>query len=455
MHVRKTLAVIIGGTCLLSLTGCSNLSSNVSGAYHSSIGKIKTGIHDYPDSVDISSIKGNIKDGGPADPELIEANKKEKRVLVRVYRGDTFFGILNRVGANKEMVNQIPARDKKKLTKIYPNDVIEMRIDKDSRDILSLAKTNNGSSTDWILAKKTDNGYQVSEETFEATYQEMYVQGSVRYNFYNSGQELGIEQPVLRKFVEIMSKKVDIEKAVFNGDNFKIAYRQMQLDGRPVGEPIIIGAEYKQRGKRYQAFRYRDSEGYISYYDENGKNYEEGFLTTPVQYTRVSSPFNPNRFHPKLRRYRPHHGVDLAAPSETKIVAPGAGKVSFVGVKGGYGNVVEVMHPGNIKTIYAHLSRFGNGLHVGDEVKQGQTIAYVGSTGVSTGPHLHYKIRVNGKPTDPMTARIANVTNLDAQNLADFSTSIEPFAEHLANMDKKGKEQYTYSWHVAQQNLGI
>lgn len=444
MLLKRKLSLIIGGACLLSMAGCSSMSSRdlvITDLMH--------------DGADVYHIDGKIRDGGPADPHFIDADSNYKRLLVRVYEGDTFFGILARVGANKNVVNKLPKSDQKKLTNIYPNDIIELTINKKTKDVISLAKTEMGNTSEWITAEKTRSGYKVSEKTFKATYQEMYAQGTVRKNFYVSGAELGIDRPVLRSFVDLMGKQVDINKSALNGDSFQIAYRQMQLDNKPVGEPIIIGAKYVRNGTAYEAYRYVDKTGYVGYYDSYGHNYEKGFLKSPVKYTRVSSKFDLHRLHPRLRIVRPHKGVDLAAPTNTIVKAPSNGKVSFVGVKGGYGNVVEIKHPGNITTIYAHLHKFGKGLRVGNEVKQGETIAYVGSTGLSTGPHLHYEIRINGKPVDPMKTKIANITNLNGSALASFKESIKPFTQNMAKLDKKDMKEYTYQWNMNNKNLGI
>lgn len=175
-------------------------------------------------------------------------------------------------------------------------------------------------------------------------------------------------------------------------------------------------------GKTYRAVGYRDANNEMQYYTPDGKSLHKSFLRSPLEFTRISSGFSLGRFHPILQRMRAHKGVDMAAPTGTRIKASGDAVVEFSGQKGGYGNMIILKHANGISTVYGHLSRFADGLHRGEKVTQGEVIGYVGMTGLATGPHLHYEFLVNGENRDPMTVTLPKASPIPANKLAEFST---------------------------------
>ena len=184
------------------------------------------------------------------------------------------------------------------------------------------------------------------------------------------------------------------------GDFVAIKYKQKELLGRPFGQPEIEAAMIEVAGKRYYRFKNNNND---KYYDETGKAFTKiYFFKIPVSYTRISSKFTPKRWHPVLKRYRAHLGTDFAAPRGRKIYAAGDGRVTFVGRKGGYGNTIIIQHPNGYRTLYAHQSRFRSGIKRGKRVKRGELIGYVGSTGLSSGPHLHLGVYKNGRAVNPL-----------------------------------------------------
>jgi murein DD-endopeptidase MepM/ murein hydrolase activator NlpD len=187
-------------------------------------------------------------------------------------------------------------------------------------------------------------------------------------------------------------------------DSFTVVYEQMEKDGQFVGDRHVLAAEFINQGTRYRAVRYENAAGEADYYTPDGVSLRKAFLKAPVQFSRISSVYNPNRRHPVLNTIRAHRGIDYAAPTGTKIYAAGAGRVKFVGVKGGFGNLVELSHANGIVTRYGHMSRFAKGLKVGQRVEQGDPIGYVGMTGLATGPHLHFEFVDNGETVDPQKA---------------------------------------------------
>lgn len=186
------------------------------------------------------------------------------------------------------------------------------------------------------------------------------------------------------------------------GDSFSVIYDEKFVNGESVGIGRVWGALFNHNGKQYYAIPYAQEQGKLRYWEYNGESLRKQLLKAPLKYTRISSKFSNARLHPVHRVYRPHHGVDYAAPSGTPVHSVADGTVVFAGWGGGGGNTLKIKHAGNLQTGYLHLKSFAKGIKVGTKVSQGQLIGYVGSTGTSTGPHLDYRIWKNGTPIDPL-----------------------------------------------------
>jgi murein DD-endopeptidase MepM/ murein hydrolase activator NlpD len=169
-----------------------------------------------------------------------------------------------------------------------------------------------------------------------------------------------------------------------------------------IGIGDVIGTRYVNRDKEYLAFGFRDEDGKMEYYDYDGNSVRRVFLKSPLNFRRISSYFSNRRFHPILKVYRPHLGIDYAAPTGTPIVSIGDGRVAYVGWKGGFGKYVEIRHNNVYTTCYGHLSRYGKGVRKGARVSQGQVIGYVGATGLATGPHLDFRVKKFGSYVNPL-----------------------------------------------------
>ncbi len=194
----------------------------------------------------------------------------------------------------------------------------------------------------------------------------------------------------------------------------------------------VMSADFVNNGQVYRAVRYTNPQTNVSeFYTPDGKSMRKAFLRTPVNFTRISSRFTTNRFHPVLHKFRSHKGVDYAAKRGTPIYAAGDGKVIFKGKKGGYGNVMILQHGTKYTTLYAHLKTYNRKLKVGSKVKQGQTIAYVGKSGLATGPHLHYEFRVNGTHRNPLTVKLPESSPVPKRYMADFELTTTPVFAQL------------------------
>jgi murein DD-endopeptidase MepM/ murein hydrolase activator NlpD len=242
----------------------------------------------------------------------------------------------------------------------------------------------------------------------------------------------------------IFAWDVDFVLDIRKGDNYFVQWEEIWQDGEYVTDGEVIAAEFNNDGRSHQAIRFVDSSGRADYFTPEGDSVRKAFLRAPVDF-RVSSPFNPNRRHPVLKTVRPHRGVDYAAPSGTPIKAAGDGKVIFRGVKSGYGNVVILQHGGNITTLYAHMSRFASKVRAGSRVRQGQTIGYVGATGLVTGAHLHYEYRLNGVHRNPRTVKLPQADPIAREYRDEFLAEARPILEELEQFKRERRLAVAYA----------
>jgi len=213
-----------------------------------------------------------------------------------------------------------------------------------------------------------------------------------------------------------------------------MTYQELQRDGEYLSDGAILAARFVNDRREHVAVRYTSPDGVARYYSPAGKSMRKAFLRAPVDFTRISSRFNLSRRHPILDRIRAHKGVDYAAPIGTPVRAAGDGRVRFAARQGGYGNYVELAHANGISTVYGHLSRFAPGLRAGRQVTQGSIIAYVGMTGLATGPHLHYEYRVNGVARNPQTVQLGDATPINPAWKEDFLKTTQPL---VASLDER------------------
>jgi murein DD-endopeptidase MepM/ murein hydrolase activator NlpD len=258
--------------------------------------------------------------------------------------------------------------------------------------------------------------------------------GVVERSLFESGNQAGLSDAMVLKLATALGYDIDFAQDLRQGDSFTVIYDDVYCEGERMHDGDIIAVTFVNRGKRFSAFRYTDATGSTMYYSGDGRPLRKEFLRTPVEFTRISSVFTSGRMHPILGTMRAHRGVDYAAPSGTPIHAAGEGKVAFKGWQGGYGNVVILQHGGHYSTLYGHMSKIA-GLKIGQRVSQGQTIGFVGMTGLATGPHLHYEFRVDGTHRDPLTVTLPKPEPLPAVELAKFQRSTGPMLAKLKTLE--------------------
>jgi murein DD-endopeptidase MepM/ murein hydrolase activator NlpD len=257
------------------------------------------------------------------------------------------------------------------------------------------------------------------------------INGSIDSSLFESMAGAGGHDQTALSLADIFGYDIDFVLDIRPGDTFTVTYTEVLQDGKYLQDGPVLAARFVNQGKEYLAVRYVGASGNADYYSPQGRSLHKAFLRAPLEFTRVSSPFSLHRLHPILNTIRAHKGVDYAAPIGTPVRAAGDGRVLFAGRRGGYGNLVELDHSRGITTVYGHLSRFAAGLRAGQHVAQGQVIAFVGMTGLATGPHLHYEYRVNGVFKNPQTIKLPEALPIDGAQRADFLAKSAPLLASL------------------------
>ena len=281
----------------------------------------------------------------------------------------------------------------------------------------------------------TADGLQASLLTRDVENRQTHATGIIESSLFEAGIDAGLSNKLVMELAYIFGWDIDFALDLRKQDHFKLIYSEDYLDGEKVADGAIVAAEFTNQGKTFRAIRYTDDSGSSNYFSPEGDSMRKTFSRTPVHFSRISSRFNPNRKHPVLKTNRPHRGVDYAAARGTPILATGDGKIEFRGTKGGYGRTVVLTHGGKYTTLYAHMSSYKRGLKRGSRVKQGQTIGFIGSSGLATGPHLHYEFRVNGVHRNPLTVSLPKAEALPKKYLIDFKQQSQQLLAQLDSLN--------------------
>jgi murein DD-endopeptidase MepM/ murein hydrolase activator NlpD len=258
-----------------------------------------------------------------------------------------------------------------------------------------------------------DNSIRAEERTYTEYSQRHFKSAVIRSSLFAATDQSGIPDTIAIQIARIFSTDIDFHIDLRRGDRFSVVYEMIHSNGESIRPGDVLYAEFVNDGRKYEAFRFQDPEGNISYYSRDGQNRAKSFMRSPLEFSRVSSGFG-TRFHPIFKNWRAHTGTDFAAPKGTRVWSTADGTVEFVGVKGGYGNCIEIRHSGGITTLYGHLSGFAAGLKRGSRVRQGEVIGFVGATGYATGPHLHYEFKISGIHHDPLRVALPKAAPLPA-----------------------------------------
>lgn len=347
--------------------------------------------------------------------------------------GDTIQSIFRRLGINDtEALSHLNTDEesKKVLRKLRAGNSVIAVVKPDG--LIASLSLPVGRGVERFVVERSDDKLSSSIRDAVAvdTMQEMRT-GTITHSLFGATDAAGVPDSVATKFAEIFGTQIDFTKDLREGDQFSVVYETAFDHGVPVRTGRILAAEFVNQGKKHTVVLHREQDGNEAYYTPDGRGLNQAFLRYPLEFSRISSTFG-RRLHPIHKSWRSHNGTDFAAARGTPVKASSDGRVSFVGTQRGYGNTVKIEHRNNFSTLYAHLNGFANGVGKGRRVRQGDVIGYVGSTGWATGPHLHYEIRVNDTPHDPMRIALPAVEPLDQKELALFKKETAPLLERLA-----------------------
>jgi len=292
--------------------------------------------------------------------------------------------------------------------------------------------------TEVRVARTADGDFRAEQHAKQLEHIPVRAEGKIENSLYVAGRDVGVPAVIIARMIRLLSWDVDFQRDIRTGDGFEVMYeRVVDKAGKPVYNGAVTYAALTLSGKRINIYRHELKDGSVDYFDEDGKASRKALMRTPIDGARLSSTFG-KRKHPILGYTRMHKGVDFAAPTGTPIYAAGNGTVAFAGRKGGYGNYVRLRHNGTFETAYAHMKGFARGVRTGKRVEQGQIIGYVGTTGRSTGPHLHYEVLTGGKQVNPLRVKMPSGRTLEGKELARFLEHREAQDRLLASL--KGTE---------------
>ena len=339
---------------------------------------------------------------------ISKINSPYKEVKYLIQNNDSIEKILKKLDINSNDIKIISNNLKqKKLTNIYAGRTLSLvlkKLDDGSNTVVNL--TYPVSNTLNIEIRKNQNNFIVKENILKLYKKEIVIKNKIKSSLYSAAIESGVEPNIIVEFARIFGFEVDFQRDMRKGDWFEILYEKFEDDNGVVQDTgKIIYASMFVNGAEINLYNFKDGSGDIGFYDIKGKSIVKSLMKTPINGARLSSSYG-MRKHPILGYNKMHRGTDFAAPSGTPIMASGAGKITRARWCGGGGNCVKIKHNSTYETIYAHMKSFARGIKEGRRVKQGQIIGYVGSTGMSTGPHLHYEVIVNGKKVNSQRLKL-------------------------------------------------
>lgn len=347
----------------------------------------------------------------------------------RIESGDTVAKVLDRLGVSSEESARFLRNPEatRALARIRPGRRIQAQTN-DSGELLWLRHIS--STGELLQISKQGQNFTVSQQQAALETRTVMKSGEIRNSLFGATDAAGIPDSIATQMADLFSTDIDFHQDLRRGDQFKVIYEVLYNNGEPVMTGHILAAEFTNDGQTYRAVYFQQPNGKGEYYTPDGKSLKKAFLRSPIEFSRITSGFS-MRYHPILKQWRQHKGVDYAAPTGTKIKAVADAVVAFVGQERGYGNFILLQHNGEYSTAYGHLSAFAKGLHKGEKIHQGEVIGYAGSTGWATGPHLHFEFRIAGVAVNPLTAKIPYAFPISAQYQPIFRSATQPLVAKL------------------------
>jgi murein DD-endopeptidase MepM/ murein hydrolase activator NlpD len=369
-----------------------------------------------------------------ATPQISTSAEQQASVAatieVVVGRNDTLDAIFRRMAldpADLAAIRNLPGI-RQSLDFLKPGDAISLT--HTDREVEELSR--KVSETQTLHVVREDAGFAAKILSNPVQTRIRTATATIDSSLFQAAESADISDTVALKLANVFAWDIDFVLDIREGDSFTAVYEQIYQDGRYLRDGEVLAAQFVNNGKTYRAVRFVDDAGLAGYYTPDGQPMRKAFLRAPLEFTRVSSGFNPHRLHPILNLIRGHMGTDYAAPVGTPVHAAGDGRVSFTGRRGGYGNAVMLSHGNSVATLYGHMSRFAKNIRIGSHVQQGDIIGYVGMTGLATGPHLHYEYLVDGVHKNPQTVQLSGAEPLRADSLIKFRTASAPWLASLS-----------------------
>ena len=358
-------------------------------------------------------------------PKLIEFKVAE------IKRNDSLFSILRRLGVTeKNIITLVNSDIDNLLAQIKAGKILEVEID-ESNEVLSINYIKDFKSG--VNAQRINETYKIKEYELLTEKSLVFKKVEINNSLYADGLKKGLPDSVIMDLVYIFGWDIDFIHDIRPGDSYSLIYEEVFVNGEKKLDGDILIAEFLNQNTKHIAIRYKLRNGASEYFSPQGINVKKAFLRSPVKFSYISSKYNLKRKHPILHTIRSHNGVDYAAKRGSPVRATGDGTVFFAGVKNGCGNEIEIKHSEDYSTRYCHLQKFGARIKKGKKVAQGQTIGYVGSSGLATGPHLHYEFHVNGKHTDPLRVKFPNAEPINAGDKKEFIEHANNLLSSLKN----------------------
>ena len=282
-----------------------------------------------------------------------------------------------------------------------------------------------------LVVERRGGGFVSTEQVLRLETQTVVKSVEIRSSLFGATDAAGIPDAIATQLAEIFSGDMDFNRDLRKGDRFSLVYETLTHHGQPFRTGRILSAELVSGQKTLSAYWFQSESEKGAYYTADGKNLRKAFLRSPLEFSRITSNFANSRLHPVLQTWRAHKGIDYGAPTGTRVRSVADGTVESAGWQGGYGNLIVIRHQGAYSTAYGHLSGFFPGIRKGSRVSQGDTIAYVGQTGLATGPHLHYEFRINNQQTNPLALTLPTSIPLEASQMSRFKTASAPLRAQL------------------------
>jgi murein DD-endopeptidase MepM/ murein hydrolase activator NlpD len=363
-------------------------------------------------------------------PLMVQQASAASTILVIVGRNDTMDAIFRRMSLDKSdlaAIRNLPGI-RQSMDFLKPGDAIRLT-HLDGGAIKELSR--KVSETQTLKVVRADEGFAAQLIDNPVQTRIRNATATIDSSLFQAAEAANVSDMVALKLANVFAWDIDFVLDIRSGDRFTAVYEQIYQDGKYLRDGEVLAAEFVNDGKVYRAVRYTAEDGTTGYYTPEGRPLRKAFLRAPVDFTRVSSGFNPARLHPILNTIRGHMGTDYAAPTGTPVHAAGDGRISFAGTRGGYGRAIVLAHSNSVSTLYGHMSRFAKNLKVGSHVSQGEVIGYVGMTGLATGPHLHYEYLMNGVHKNPQTVHLPGALPLRAESLGRFRDAAAPLLGSL------------------------